>query len=107
MKQALVLKVKDTLGKSLQQAAGDMSLKEYEWAAIAKPGTSEWTGQLRLRTGALEETTVLHGKLHGIPIWTGASWCHITVSNPLLPVWTATMPQGGAAGQASGLPSRR
>ena len=72
-----------------------------------KPCTPQWTGQLRLRTASLDEATLLHRRLHGMPIWTGNAWCHMAVLNPLLPVWTSATASGGSSGPASGPPARQ
>ena len=107
MLKATVHKLAEILGKDLRQSETQKALKEYEWMPVHKVGTETWTGQVRLRIGLIEEATLLHNQLHGTPIWTGVSWCHISVNNPLLPVWTASAQPGGDAGRARGRPARR
>ena len=103
----MIGKMQEIIQKKLTQAPENRVLQEHEWTAIPKPGTQDWSGQLRVRVSCTDELKILHGKLHGSPIWTGASWRHIAVNNPLLPAWRTAARQGGDAGRASGPPGRR
>ena len=55
---------------------------------------------MRVTLSSKDELKTLQEQLHGMPLWAGASWCHITVSNPLLPVWKVGKATGGASGRA-------
>jgi hypothetical protein len=107
LKTATVSKLAELLGKPLQQAPENRALKEYEWMPVNQAGSTTWTGQVRLRVSEQDEATTLHSKLHGTPVWTGVSWCHLSIGNPLLPVWASPAPPGGGAGRATGRPTRR
>ena len=56
-----------------------------------------WSGQVRIRLIEARERTALHRALHGLPLFTGVSWCQLTVSNPMLPAWSAGSAPGGSA----------
>ncbi len=72
---------------------GALMLQRHAWAPVFKPASQERAGQLRIRVGRIDELTVLHSHLHGAPLWTGASWSH--VSEPHAPGREAVAAPGG------------
>ncbi len=84
MLQAFVRKLAEIGGHAVQGITDDRALKMHEWTAVTKPDGS-WAGQVRLHTADYETALKIHEGLRGTPLWTSVSWCHITVTNQLLP----------------------
>ncbi len=74
---------------------------------VNQAGSETWMVQVRLRIANHDEATMLHSQLRGAPLWTGSSWCHISVCNPLLPVWASSSQSVGEAGPVAGRHVRR
>ena len=98
--KATVKRISDILGQPLTQGQDGSALRNNEWAAICKPATTAWAGQLRIVLDSQDNLKKVHDQLHGMPLWTGSSWSQVTVSNPLLPVFKASPQRGCPAGRA-------
>ena len=106
LQAATIEKIAEIIRRPIAENTAKTTLLEDQWMTINRPGTNDWSGQVRLRLRTQEDLELLHRALHGTPIWLGAAWTHISIVNPMLPVVAGPQP-GGHSGRGNGRPSRR
>ena len=77
---AAVAKAESVLQTTLAQASPQRALQAHQWSPVLD-AMNAWTGQLRVRCCDPEEAAQLHARLNNTPVWIGASWCMLSVSN--------------------------
>ena len=80
---AAVAKADEALLSKLEQAAPNRALQDHQWAPVLD-AMNAWTGHLRIRCKSPAEAATLHTRLNNTPVWTGSSWCMLSVSNNTL-----------------------
>ena len=107
VRTATLRKIEEHLGRQLVLAAGGTALKEGLWSATS-PSGPDWDGRMRIHLSTEDEVRKLHSDLHGLPVWTGVSWCHLAITNAQLDSWNAPrLQQGGGAVRRGGRPARQ
>jgi hypothetical protein len=99
--QAAIDKAEAILQVSLAQASPQRALLSQEWAPVSS-AMMAWTGQIRVHCGSPTAAVELHSRLNGAPVWLGASWSVLTVSNNTLLASAPAAHQGNGNRQSSG-----
>ena len=100
---ALVTKMESVLQVSLTRSAPRTAIEPLQWAR-EEHATGEWSDRVRVRLRSSDEVQRLHALLHGTPVWIGAAWCTLAITNAFLPVMPAASPPGNERGRSTGRP---
>ena len=99
--QAAIIKAEGILKFPLTQAAAQRTLVAHEWAPVTSAMLA-WIGQIRVHCGSPDAAAELHSRLNGAPVWLGASWSVLTVSNNTLLASAPASHQENGHSQPSG-----